>query len=180
MRTSPAGAATRLGGVVAAAGRRLRPLARLPRAPFLAVLLIGVASLGAAAQQSQPNADKLTLAQRSAVQDVLSQLQDGLEGHIEHMFLDAFDQDNMQAFDQFNDQVDRLFEQVSMFRVEFRVLSVHMRDRTGQLFVDTILVEQTAHGERSTEQELRLDLTLTKRGWKVGDLQPRTLFTPPN
>jgi len=148
---------------------------------FSAVLLVTLALAVAAPAQhrKKPDVDAPGgVGPAQAADSVFSLLKDGLEGHIKRLFMSAFDQD-MPAYDEFDDQIEKLFRQVQDFRVQFRVLQSEMQDRSGVLLVQVDLDESGSTAPRRATEEVKLNLVLTKKGWRISDLEPRTLFLPP-
>ena len=153
---------------------------RVSRALSTVLLVTLTCAVAAPAQQhKKPGTDYPGgVGPAQAADSLFALLKDGLEGHIKRLFMSAFDQD-MPAYDQFDDQIEQLFRQVQIFRVQFRVLQSQMQDRSGVLLVQVDLDESGSTAPRRTSEEVKLNLVLTKKGWRISDLEPRTLFQPP-
>lgn len=146
---------------------------------ILLLVTLGGALAAPAQQRKKPPADAPGgVGPAQAADSVFGLLKDGLEGHIKRLFMSAFDQD-MPGYDQFDDQIESLFRAVQIFRVQFRVLQSQMLDRSGVLLVQVDLDESGAAAPRRASEEVKLNLVLTRKGWRIADLEPRTLFLPP-
>ena len=58
---------------------------------------------------------------QAVANDVLGQVRDGLEGHSSRLMLGAFDQDKMDGYLSFEDQIEALFQRYDSFRVHYRI-----------------------------------------------------------
>lgn len=111
--------------------------------------------------------------------DVLGQIRDGLEGHSRRLMLSAFDGDKMDGYLNFEDQIDAYFNRYEAFRVHFRISNVTVEGTRGVVLVDTDL-EQTPSGGAAPVRkrgQLRFELELGRKGWRVVDFRDRGFFS---
>lgn len=112
--------------------------------------------------------------------DVLGQIRDGLEGHSRRLMLSAFDSDKMDGYLSFEDQIDAFFERYDSFRVRFRISNVAIEGTKGIVLVDTEM-EETPRGGAAPPQrkraQLRFELELGRKGWRVVDFRDRGFFS---
>jgi hypothetical protein len=111
---------------------------------------------------------------------VLSEIRDGLEGHLQRLFLSAFDDDSMPGYLQFEDQIQAMFDRYSEFRVHFRILQTTVEGPKGVVLVDFQL-EQVPNGSNVAPQrkssQVRFELERGHRGWRIVDFSPRGFFS---
>ena len=116
----------------------------------------------------------------SVAQDVLGQLRDGLEGHSERLMLSAFDDNKMDGYLNFEDQIDAFFQRYDSFRVHFRIVQATTEGDKGVVLVDIEMEEiprsATAQPSRKRDQ-MRFEMERGKKGWKIVDLRPRPFFS---
>src|SRR5512146_1091443 len=67
---------------------------------------------------------------------VLGDLRDGLEGHSQRLMLSAFDQDKMDGYLSFEDQIQALFARYDSFRVHYRIAQSTVEGSKGVVLVD--------------------------------------------
>ena len=115
---------------------------------------------------------------------VLNQIRDGLEGHIPRLMESAFDQDKMDGYLQFEDQIEAMFNRYSEFRVHFSLAQNSVEGSKGVILVN-IEMEQipNATGRNTSPQpqrkngQVRFELERGKKGWQIVDFQPRSFFS---
>ena len=116
----------------------------------------------------------------SVAQDVLQQLTDGLEGHSERLMLSAFDDNKMDGYLNFEDQIDAFFQRYDSFRVHFRIVQATTEGDKGVVLVDIEMEEiprsANAQAVRKRDQ-MRFEMERGKKGWKIVDLRPRPFFS---
>ena len=113
-----------------------------------------------------------------AANEVLGMIRDGLEGHSRRTMLSAFDGDKMDGYLSFEDQIESYFDHYDSFRVNFRIGNVAIEGTKGVVLVDTEL-EQTPQGGGAPVRkrgQLRFELELGKKGWRVVDMRDRNFF----
>lgn len=112
--------------------------------------------------------------------DVLGQIRDGLEGHSRRLMLSAFDSDKMDGYLSFEDQIDAFFERYEAFRIRFRIANVTVEGIKGVVLVDTEM-EEIPRGNAAPPQrkraQLRFELELGRKGWRVVDFRDRSFFS---
>ncbi|MEO6120130.1 MAG: hypothetical protein ABIP12_05510 [Terriglobales bacterium] len=111
--------------------------------------------------------------------DVLGQIRDGLIGHSRRLMLSAFDSDKMDGYLSFEDQIDAYFERYQEFNVRFRISNVTVEGTKGVVLVDTEM-EQTPRGSGVPQRkraQLRFELELGRKGWRVVDFRDRGFFS---
>ncbi|MBI2683422.1 MAG: hypothetical protein HYX26_09465 [Acidobacteriales bacterium] len=114
-----------------------------------------------------------------AANEVLGMIRDGLEGHSRRLMLSAFDGDKMDGYLSFEDQIESYFDHYDPFRVNFRISNVAIDGTKGVVLVDTEL-EQTPQGGGAPVRkrgQLRFELELGKKGWRVTDVRDRNFFS---
>ena len=111
---------------------------------------------------------------------VLSEVRDGLEGHLQRLLLSAFDDDKMSGYLSFEDQIEAMFDKYSEFRVHFRILQTTVEGPKGVILVDFQLEEipksQSAQPQRKSTQ-MRFELERGRKGWRIVDFSPRGFFS---
>jgi hypothetical protein len=116
----------------------------------------------------------------AVAQDVMQQLTDGLEGHSERLMLSAFDDNKMDGYLSFEDQIEAFFQKYDSFRVHFRISQATTEGDKGVVLVDIQMEEipRSANGQPIRKQDqMRFELERGKKGWKIVDLRPRTFFS---
>jgi ABC-type transporter MlaC component len=111
---------------------------------------------------------------------VLSDLRDGLEGHMQRLMLSAFDQDKMDGYLQFEDQIRALFDKYEGFRVHYRITQSSIEGARGIVLVDFQMEEIPRGGMAPPvrrEGQLRLEMERGRKGWKIVDINPRGFFS---
>jgi hypothetical protein len=111
--------------------------------------------------------------------DVLGQIRDGLEGHSRRLMLSAFDADKMDGYLTFEDQIESYFNRYSAFRVRFQIANVTVEGTKGVVLVDTELEQIPDNGGSPQRKrgQLRFELELGKKGWRVVDFRDRSFFS---
>lgn len=116
----------------------------------------------------------------SVAQDVLQQLTDGLEGHSQRLMLSAFDDNKMDGYLNFEDQIEAFFQRYDSFRVHFRIVQATTEGDKGVVLVDIEMEEiprsTNAQPVRKRDQ-MRFEMERGKKGWKIVDLRPRPFFS---
>jgi hypothetical protein len=111
---------------------------------------------------------------------VLSEVRDGLEGHLQRLFLSAFDDDEMSGYLSFEDQIQAMFDHYSEFRVHFRILQTTVEGPKGVVLVDFELEEvpksANSNPQRKSSQ-IRFELQRGRKGWRIVDFSPRGFFS---
>ena len=115
--------------------------------------------------------------------NVLNDIRDGLEGHSYRLFESAFDQDKMDGYLTFEDQIEAMFQRYSEFRVHFRISQATTEGPKGIILVDIEMEEvpNSTGGASVVPQrrngQVRFELERGKKGWKIVDFSPRSFFS---
>ncbi|HWX53397.1 MAG TPA: hypothetical protein VN176_02275 [Verrucomicrobiae bacterium] len=143
----------------------------------LSLCLNGFAGGQTAAALSQEDGAAFTGKQATAL---LTQVRQGVEGHMQKQMLDAFDLSRMSAGQAFKDQITAFFDRYDSVRIHFHVREVAMEGDKGVALVD---VEMELEQRGSTgpavrkQAQLRFVAESVGRVWKFTDIQPRTFFS---
>jgi len=123
--------------------------------------------------------DTSTVFNERVANDVLGQIRDGLEGHSRRLMLSAFDSDKMDGYLSFEDQIDAFFNRYEGFRVHFRIANVTVEGTKGVVLVDADLEEIPAAGgsPQRKRSQLRFELEMGRKGWRVVDFRDRGFFS---
>ena len=110
---------------------------------------------------------------------LLSQVREGLEGHMQKQMLDAFDLSRMSGGQAFKNQVIAFFDHNDVIRIHFHVRETSVQEGKGITVVD---VEMELEQNNSVKPPVRRKAQLrfvaenSGQGWKFTDVQPRTFF----
>ena len=116
----------------------------------------------------------------AVAQDVLQQLTDGLEGHSERLMMSAFDDNKMDGYLNFEDQILAFFQRYDSFRVHFRISQASTEGDKGVVLVDIEMEEIPRSGNAQPvrkHDQMRFEMERGKKGWKIVDLRPRNFFS---
>lgn len=111
---------------------------------------------------------------------VLNDLRDGLEGHSQRLMLSAFDQDKMDGYLQFEDQIRMLFDKYEGFRVHYRITQSSIEGSKGVVLVDFQMEEIPRGGAAPPVRrsgQIRFEMERGRKGWKIVDMNPRGFFS---
>ena len=111
--------------------------------------------------------------------DVIGRVRDGLEGHSRRLMLSAFDDDKMDGYLSFEDQIDSFFNRYDGFRVHFRIVNVAIEGQRGVVLVDAEMEESPSGGGAPLRKraQLRFELELGRKGWRIVDVRDRNFFS---
>ena len=167
---------------------RLRCCPRRIRFAF-AVLLLGIAAPGLMAADKRAEASPATVVKVASDSDsfaateiaekLLRQLQDGLQARNSRKLLAAFDDERMEGYLAFKDQVESFFARHESFRVYLRVESASVEQDRGQAVVMATLEATPRDGGPVVRRETKLSLEFadSQKGWKIVDISPRSFFS---
>lgn len=112
--------------------------------------------------------------------DLLLQLSEALQSHIEKKLLALFDLSQMKDGGIFRQQVNLLFTQTDSIRVHLNLVETAVKNERATLSVDAEMEVQPRNGNASRTNE-RLTLVVANAGgsWKFVDIQPRSFFSLP-
>ena len=111
--------------------------------------------------------------------NVLNDLRDGLEGHSQRLMLSAFDQDKMEGYLSFEDQIQALFQRYDSFRVHYRITQSTVEGSKGVVLADFEMEEIPPSGgtPQRRQGQLKFEMERGRKGWKIVDFNPRGFFS---
>ena len=112
---------------------------------------------------------------QAVANNVLNDLRDGLEGHSQRLLLSAFDQDKMDGYLTFEDQIDAMMQRYDSFRVHFRITQSTVEGSKGVVLVDFEMEEIPRAGGTPIRRngQLKFEMERGRKGWKIVDFNPR-------
>jgi len=120
----------------------------------------------------------------AVAKNVLNDIRDGLEGHSPRLMESAFDEDKMDGYMSFEDQLEAMFQRYSEFRVHFSIAQTSTEGPKGVILVDIQMEEiPNSTGSRANptpqrrDGQVRFELERGKKGWKIVDFSPRSFFS---
>ena len=110
---------------------------------------------------------------------LLNDLRDGLEGHSQRLLLSAFDQNKMEGYLSFEDQIQALFDRYDSFRVHYRITQSTVEGARGVVLADFDLEEIPPSGGTPQRRrgQLKFEMERGRKGWKIVDFNPRGFFS---
>jgi hypothetical protein len=116
---------------------------------------------------------------QAVANNVLNDIRDGLEGHSQRLLLSAFDQDKMDGYLSFEDQIEALMQRYDSFRVHFRITQSTIEGAKGVVLVDIQMEEIPRSGGAPLRRngQLRFEMERGRKGWKIVDFNPRGFFS---
>lgn len=116
---------------------------------------------------------------QAVANDVLGQIRDGLEGHSQRLMLGAFDQDKMDGYLSFEDQIEALFQRYDSFRVHYRISNSSVEGSKATVLVDWEMEEipKTSGSPQRRNSQIKFEMERGRKGWKVVDVSPRGIFS---
>lgn len=146
---------------------------------LMLVLSAFASPLAAQGKQQKPDvsANEPVFDERAAAQ-VLGVIRDGLEGHSQRLLLSAFDGDKMTSFLTFQDQIEAYFTRYESFRLTYHILQTSQEGNHGVILADFQVENEPRGGGRTSRRQaqLRFELELGPKGWKIVDMDPRGFF----
>lgn len=128
---------------------------------------------------SQDQFDSAVFSEQIA-NNVLSDLRDGFEGHSDRLALSAFDEDKMEGYLTFEDQLQMMFEKYEGFRIHYRIVQSTTEGAKGVILVDWQMEELPRGGSAPPirrDGQIRFELERGRKGWKIVDFNPRGIFS---
>jgi hypothetical protein len=112
---------------------------------------------------------------QAVANNVLNDLRGGLEGHSQRLVLSAFDQDKMDGYLTFEDQIDAMMQRYDSFRVHFRISQSTIEGPKGVVMVDFELEEIPRSGGMPIRRngQVKFEMERGRKGWKIVDFNPR-------
>jgi hypothetical protein len=116
---------------------------------------------------------------QAVANNVLNDLRDGLEGHSQRLVLSAFDQDKMDGYLTFEDQIQAMMQRYESFRVHFRISQSSIEGPKGLVLVDFEMEEIPRAGGTPIRRsgQVKFELERGRKGWKIVDFSPRGFFS---
>jgi hypothetical protein len=112
---------------------------------------------------------------QAVANNVLNDLRDGLEGHSQRLVLSAFDQDKMDGYLTFEDQIEAMMQRYDSFRVHFRISQSTIEGAKGVVLVDFEMEEIPRTGGTPIRRsgQVKFEMERGRKGWKIVDFTPR-------
>ncbi|HEX9119287.1 MAG TPA: hypothetical protein VF840_01995 [Terriglobales bacterium] len=112
---------------------------------------------------------------QAVANSVLNDLRDGLEGHSQRLLLSAFDQDKLDGYLTFEDQIEAMFQRYDSFRVHFRISQSTIEGPKGVVLVVFDLEEVPRAGGAPIRRngQVKFEMERGRKGWKIVDFTPR-------
>ncbi|MGZ4835581.1 MAG: hypothetical protein ACXVZZ_08085 [Terriglobales bacterium] len=116
---------------------------------------------------------------QAVANSVLSDLRDGLEGHSQRLVLSAFDQDKMDGYLTFEDQIEAMMQRYDSFRVHFSITQSTIEGPKGVVLVDWQMEEIPRTGGVPIRRngQVKFEMERGRKGWKIVDFNPRGFFS---
>ena len=141
--------------------------------PFLIIFVLAVVgfsqSFGQGEEFTEANATK-----------VLQQVKSGIEGRNERRVLSAFDEEKMEGYLQFQDQVRGFLRRNDPIRLYYRVAQTSAAGEKGVAMIELQMEANPADGNGSAvrkDQQVQVEFERGKSGWKIVSWTPE-LFGP--
>lgn len=116
----------------------------------------------------------------AVAESIIRQISDSLQGHNAGRMLAAFDSHKMDAYLNFENQIDAFFAHYDSFRVHFRVDEATTKEGRGIALVDIEMeATPTSDGAQPTHkhEQLRFEMERDAKRWRIVDMQPRGFFS---
>ena len=118
--------------------------------------------------------------QEAVARDVLEPLQAGIQSHDLKQILGAFDPQSFPNFPQFRDRIKALLDSYAVLQFRYKILQASSEDHHASMTCEadldaTPVDERQVPSRRSTQ--MRLQLTLTPKGWRISAFSPSDFFT---
>jgi hypothetical protein len=112
---------------------------------------------------------------QAVANSVLNDLRDGLEGHSQRLVLSAFDQDKMDGYLTFEDQIEAMMQRYDSLRVHFRISQSTIEGSKGVVLVDFEMEEIPRAGGAPLRRngQVKFEMERGRKGWKIVDFNPR-------
>jgi hypothetical protein len=138
-----------------------------------------VVSMSAQAVPHPPPPAQAPFTEKTA-SDMLLQLSEALQSHIEKKMLALFDLSHMKDGGLFRQQVNLLFTQTDSIRVHLNLVETAVENQRATLTIDAEMDLQLQDGPPARRND-RLTLVVANAGgsWKFVDVQPRSFFSLP-
>jgi len=118
---------------------------------------------------------------RRAVKRVLSDLQDGFEGHSPRRVTDSLDE-HFDDLPRFEDAVTQFLERTSEMRINLRESTTEVKGDHAIVIVDADMIytdKARPTQDQRRRQRIQFDFVYNpKKGWKIFEITPRQFFEP--
>jgi hypothetical protein len=118
---------------------------------------------------------------RRAVKRVLSDFQDGFEGHSPRRVTDSLDE-HFDDFPRFEDAVTQFLERTSEMRINLRESTTELKGDHATVIVDAEMIftdKAAPTKDQRRSQRIQFDFVYNpKKGWKIFEITPRRFFEP--
>lgn len=112
--------------------------------------------------------------------NVMKDLKDGLEGHMQRLLISSFDENEMDGYLQLQDQIENFFNKYEAIRIHYRIIQNTVEAPNKAVVLVDMQMEATPaqnHGSSlRRDEQIRFELERGKKGWKIIDFQPRDFF----
>jgi hypothetical protein len=143
----------------------------------LMAVILAVAS-AAPAQQAAPALQDTSVSDQM-IQQVLEPLRTGMQTHNIQLVLSVFDRKELESYSNLQAQLRAFFQQFSKVNLRYQLLQVTAENGRGSLTaemqMDALPFEATQIAQRRSVQ-MRLQLKLGPKGWKVAGFTPSDFF----
>jgi len=116
---------------------------------------------------------------RRAIKRVLSDLQDGFEGHSPRRVSDALDE-RFEDLPRFEDAVTQFLERTSEMRINLRESTTEVKGDHATVIVDAEMIytdKAKPTQDQRRRQRIQFDFVYSpKKGWKIFEITPRQFF----
>ncbi len=108
---------------------------------------------------------------------VLAQVREALEGHSPRKFLAIIAADKMGGYVSFRDQMEAFYSRYDNIRVNIRSIQTSSDGDKG-IITASFQMETTPRSGNVVrrEDQLRIELERTDKGWRIVELNPRSFF----
>jgi hypothetical protein len=118
---------------------------------------------------------------RRAIKRVLSDFQDGFEGHSPRRVTDSLDE-RFEDLPRFEDAVTQFLERSSEMRMNFRESTTEVKADHATVIVDADMIytdKAKPTQDQRRRQRIQFDFVYNpKKGWKIFEITPRQFFEP--
>jgi hypothetical protein len=118
---------------------------------------------------------------RRAIKRVLSDLQDGFEGHSPRRVTGSLDE-RFEDFPRFEDAVTQFLERTSEMRINLRESTTEVKGDHATVIVDADMIftdKAKPTQDQHRRQRIQFDFVYDpKKGWKIFEITPRQFFEP--
>jgi hypothetical protein len=115
------------------------------------------------------------------VTNIMREIQDGLEGHVQRILTSTFDDNQMDGYLQLEDQIEQFFNKYDAIRIHYRIIQNSVEGPKGIALVELQMEAAPRDGRGPSlrrDEQFRFELERGKKGWKIVDFQPRNFFNP--